>query len=51
MNHRISIGRVSLCLVTLGLCDVGIGRTHDWIAHHWWLDVGLWRLCVIWRHR
>lgn len=33
--------------VTLSQRQWAYGHTHDWMASHWYVDLGWWRLCLI----
>lgn len=48
MNGRSPVWR--LHVVPLGSRCWDAGYRHDWMARHWWLDCGRWRVCLIRRH-
>lgn len=39
-----------LHVVRLGFSVWDAGYKKDWMARHWWLDCGRWRVCLIRRH-
>jgi hypothetical protein len=48
MMGRSRVWRLHVVRLGFSMWDAGYRR--DWMARHWWLDIGRWRVCLIRRH-